>query len=65
MKTPPLLPLWTLAGPAIGWLLLAGQTIDLGQGYLLALAVGLVLCVLAAVHHAEVLATAWGNRMAR
>ncbi len=56
MKAPPLLPLWTFAGPAIGWLLLAGQTLDLGKGYVLALAVGLVLCVLASVHHAEVVA---------
>ncbi len=56
MKTPPLLPLWTLAGPAIGWLLLAGQQLDLGKGYVLVLAVGLILCVLAAVHHAEVVA---------
>ncbi len=56
MKTQPLLPLWTLAGPAIGWLLLAGQTLNLGKGYVLVLAAGLVLCVLAAVHHAEVVA---------
>ena len=56
MKTPSLLPVWTLAGPAIGWLLLAGQQLDLGNGYVLVLAVGLVLCVLAAVHHAEVVA---------
>lgn len=56
MKSLPLLPLWTLAGPAIGWLLLAGQQLDLGKGYVLALAAGLVLCVLAAVHHAEVVA---------
>ena len=56
MKSPPLLPLWTLAGPAIGWLLLAGQQLGLGKGYVLALAAGLVLCVLAAVHHAEVVA---------
>ena len=56
MKTPALLPVWTLAGPAIGWLLLVGQQLDLGNGYVLVLAVGLVLCVLAAVHHAEVVA---------
>lgn len=56
MKTPPLLPIWTLAGPAIGWLLLAGQQLGFGKGYVLVLAAGLVVCVLAAVHHAEVLA---------
>lgn len=56
MKTPSLLPFWTIAGPAIGWLLLAGQQLDFGSGYVLVLALGLVLCVLAAVHHAEVVA---------
>jgi len=56
MKTPSLLPIWTIAGPAIGWLLLAGQQLDLGSGYVMVLALGLVLCVLAAVHHAEVVA---------
>ena len=56
MKTTSLLPIWTIAGPAIGWLLLAGQQLDLGKGYVLVLALGLVLCVLAAVHHAEVVA---------
>jgi Ca2+:H+ antiporter len=56
MKTPSLLPIWTIAGPVIGWLLLAGQQLDLGKGYVLVLALGLVLCVLAAVHHAEVVA---------
>ncbi len=56
MTTPSLLPIWTIVGPAIGWLLLAGQQLDLGKGYVLVLAAGLVLCVLAAVHHAEVVA---------
>lgn len=53
-RSPPLLPVWTPAGPAIGWLLLAGQQLDLGNRYVLVLAVDLVLCVLAAVDHAEV-----------
>lgn len=56
MKTIPLLPIWTIASPAIGWLLLAGQPLDLGKGYVLVLALGLFACVLAAVHHAEVVA---------
>ena len=56
MKTPALLPLWTPIGPAIALLLLAGQQLDLGKGYVLVLAAGLVVCVLASVHHAEVVA---------
>lgn len=60
-RSPPLLPVWTLAGPAIGWLLLAGQQLDLGNRYVLVLAVDLVLCVLAAVDHAEVFARRVGE----
>ena len=56
MKAIPLLPVWTIAAPLIGWLLLAGSRLDLGNGYTVLLAVGLLAGVLAAVHHAEVVA---------
>lgn len=56
MKSMPLLPVWTIASPCIGWLLLAGSRLGLGNGYSLLLALGLLACVLAAVHHAEVVA---------
>lgn len=47
-------PLWTWATPLAGWLLLAGAGI--GGGFALVLALGLAGSVLAAVHHAEVIA---------
>lgn len=48
------LPAWTWLSPIIGSLLLFGS--KLGGPYDIVLAVGLVACVLAAVHHAEVVA---------
>lgn len=56
MKAVPLLPIWTIAVPIFGWLLLAGQMLNLGGGYQFVLAAGLLAGVLAAVHHAEVVA---------
>lgn len=56
MKALPLLPIWTLAAPIAGWLLLAGQGLGFGSAYQFLLAVGLLAGVLAAVHHAEVVA---------
>jgi Ca2+:H+ antiporter len=56
MKTAPLLPLWTIAAPIAGWLLLAGTLFGLGGIYLVLLAAGLIASVMAAVHHAEVVA---------
>jgi Ca2+:H+ antiporter len=51
------LPIWTIAAPLCGWLLLAGKGAGLGSGYYSALlAAGLFAGVLAAVHHAEVVA---------
>ena len=50
------LPAWTLLAPALGWLLLAGRTVLTGDAYLLVMAAGLIACVFAAVHHAEVIA---------
>lgn len=56
MKALPQLPLWTLVAPLLGWLLLAGTRLDLGDAYLAVLAAGLLIGVLASVHHAEVVA---------
>jgi Ca2+:H+ antiporter len=57
MKRSAALPAWTIAAPAAGWLLLAGKAFGFGSGFYLALlAAGLVASVLAAVHHAEVVA---------
>ena len=50
------LPIWTWLSPIAGWLLLA---VSLGFAhplYNIAIGAGLVACVLAAVHHAEVVA---------
>jgi len=52
------LPPWTLATPILGWLLLAGMGMGLrfGSAYKALLVLGLLAGVLAAVHHAEVVA---------
>jgi Ca2+:H+ antiporter len=55
------LPPWTVAAPVAGWLLL-GAASAVAHGLLpLALGAGLVACVLAAVHHAEVVALRVGE----
>lgn len=56
MKAVSLLPVWTVVAPFLGWLLLAGQVFDIGSGYQFVLAAGLLAGILAAVHHAEVVA---------
>ena len=56
MKLPPALPLWSVAAPLVAWGLLGGASFDLGNAYLLPMALGLIGAVLAAVHHAEVVA---------
>ena len=60
MKTSPLVPIWSMAAPVAGWLLLAGSYfghgLGLGSLYSVLLVVGLLAGVLAAVHHAEVVA---------
>lgn len=48
------LPTWTWLSPIVGALLLFGA--KLGGPFDIALAIGLIACVLAAVHHAEVVA---------
>lgn len=52
----PALPLWTLIAPVAGWLLLGGTTMGWGGAFLVLAAAGLFGCVLAGVHHAEVVA---------
>ena len=56
MKAIPHLPAWTLVAPFLGWGLYAGQGLGLGGAYVALLAIGLLACVFAAVHHAEVVA---------
>ena len=61
MKPHAPLPLWTIAVPLVGWLLLAGTAMGLGGAYQAVVAVGLLGAVLAAVHHAEVVAHRLGE----
>lgn len=50
------LPLWTIISPIIAWLAYFGNSLDLGTFYIFFLAAVLIAGVLAAVHHAEVVA---------
>lgn len=56
MKTQAPLPLWSIAAPAAGWLLLGLSALGPGAWFAVVLAAGLFASVLAAVHHAEVVA---------
>ena len=56
MKTAPSLPYWSIAAPVAGWLVLGGTMAGWGGFFLLLVAAALMACVLAAVHHAEVIA---------
>ncbi len=58
MRLPAFLPLWTILAPCVGWLLLALGGWDAVKGvvYTALLVPALLACVLAAVHHAEVVA---------
>jgi Ca2+:H+ antiporter len=49
-------PVWTLAAPLLAWALFAGKGLTSATFYLFLLAAGLIVSVLAAVHHAEVVA---------
>jgi Ca2+:H+ antiporter len=49
-------PFWTIAAPIFAWILFAGKGLGLGNIYLFLLGAGLIGSVLAAVHHAEVVA---------
>lgn len=50
------LPLWTIAAPVVAWLLFFGKSASSGNMYAGLLALSLTGAVLAAVHHAEVVA---------
>lgn len=50
------LPLWTILTPTFAWLAYFGMSLQLGNWYILILIAGLITSVLAAVHHAEVVA---------
>lgn len=57
MKPPSALPLWSFAAPLIGWLLLVATFLTGPSSLLVALLIAaLIGSVLAAVHHAEVVA---------
>ena len=47
---------WTIIAPALAWLLFAGAMLGLNGPFLIPVAFGLIGAVLAAVHHAEVVA---------
>src|SRR5689334_6062782 len=51
-----MLPAWTIAAPFAGIALYAGTAAGWGGWYLAAVVAGLVACVFAGVHHAEVVA---------
>jgi Ca2+:H+ antiporter len=50
------LPPWTIGAPIFAWLVFFGKSLFVGNAYSVLLAVALVSAVLAAVHHAEVVA---------
>ena len=50
------LPVWTVAAPVVAWLLWGGAQAGFGGAFWALVAAGLVGAVLAAVHHAEVVA---------
>jgi len=56
MKKELSLPLWTIISPIVAWLAYFGVSLDLGIFYTFFLAGVLIAGVLAAVHHAEVVA---------
>lgn len=62
MKKSRLLPLWSLMAPLVGWLLMGGMWLGAGGSlYAVLLTAGMMACVLAAVHHAEVIAHRLGE----
>ena len=56
MGSRPSLPNWSMAAPMTGWLVLGGTLAGWDGIYLAVVAAALMGCVLAAVHHAEVIA---------
>ncbi len=55
------LPVWAIVSPVVGWLVLGGTLAGLGGWFLVLVAAALIACVLAAVHHAEVIAHRLGE----
>jgi Ca2+:H+ antiporter len=55
------LPIWSIAVPICAGIIYAGIGFGFGGFYLLLLTVGLIACVLTAVHHAEVVALRVGE----
>jgi Ca2+:H+ antiporter len=55
------LPLWCIIAPILTCILYAGMTLNFGGWYLILLAVSLIVCILAAVHLAEVIALSVGE----
>jgi Ca2+:H+ antiporter len=56
MKASQTLPKWTVAAPVVAWLLFGAAKLGLGGIFAPLLAAGLLWCVVAGVHHAEVVA---------
>jgi Ca2+:H+ antiporter len=56
MKPMEAIPWWSWLAPVAGWALLGGVGAGLSGAYLVLVGAGLVACVIAAVHHAEVVA---------
>ena len=56
MQHQPTLPRWSIAFPVLAWLVFAGQLAGPGSWYGALLTLGLLGSVIAAVHHAEVVA---------
>lgn len=50
------LPFWTIASPIVAWLFFFGKSLSDGMAFTILLALALIASVLAAVHHAEVIA---------
>jgi Ca2+:H+ antiporter len=50
------LPIWTVAAPVLAWILFAGRGLGSGTFYSILLGISLIGAVLAAVHHADVVA---------
>jgi Ca2+:H+ antiporter len=57
----PGLPLWTIVAPLLGWAMLAVNRLGVAGALPYLIGVGLVVCVLASVHHAEVIAERIGE----
>nr|WP_315175701.1 ionic transporter y4hA [uncultured Flavobacterium sp.] len=54
-------PLWSIVAPISACFIYFGLGLNLGGWYLILLSIGLISCILAAVHHAEVIALSVGE----